>query len=361
MGLGGAEKQISDLVNNFVGKGHFITILALKGDFHFPVPHNVELIKVNSAKNALGLLKSIYAVVEATRRIKPDIVHGHMATANFICRAARLFSLKTPLICTAHNVNEGGGKIRMWLYRITDFLSSITTNVSVEAVEHYIEQKAAPAKKIIPIYNGVDINKFKKKPLQIIHINGLQGCEGKHPILLNVARLVDAKDHDNLLRAFSLFKVHYTNAVLLIAGDGPLKQNIADLASSLHLSNDVLLLGARQDIAELMSISDMFVLSSAWEGFGLVLAEAMACDLPVVSTDCGGTREVVNGHGFMVPTKNPQALSDAIIKTLALEEQTLALQKNTAKHSVQQRFDIELISNLWLDLYRKLSEQHKQA
>lgn len=361
MGMGGAEKQISDLVNNFVGKGHCITILALKGDFHFTFPDNVELIKVDSAKNALGFLKSIYSVVKATRRIRPDIVHGHMATANFICRAARLFSLKTPLICTAHSVNEGGGKIRMWLYRITDFLSTITTNVSVEAVEHYIEHKAAPAKKIIPVYNGIDLNIFNKSSLQLAHINGLQSCEGRHPVLLNVARLVDAKDHDNLLRAFSLLKARYPNAVLLIAGDGPLKQNIADQASSLQLSNDVLLLGTRKDIAELMSISDIFVLSSAWEGFGLVLAEAMACDLPVVSTDCGGTREVVNGHGFMVPTKNPQALSEAITKTLVLDEQTLELQKNTAKQSIQQRFDIDLISNVWLALYKKLAPRHKQA
>lgn len=361
MGLGGAEKQISDLVNNFLGKGHCITIIALKGDFHFTFPNNVELIKVSSAKNVLGFLKSIYAVVKATRRIKPDIIHAHMATANLICRAARIFSLKTPLICTAHNVNEGGGKIRMWLYRITDFLSTITTNVSVEAVEHYIERKAAPAKKIIPVYNGVDLNKFKKTHLQLAHINGLHSYEGRHPVLLNVARLVDAKDHDNLLRAFSLLKARYPNAVLLIAGDGPLKQDISDLASSLQLSNDVLLLGARKDISELMSVSDIFVLSSAWEGFGLVLAEAMACDLPVVSTDCGGTREVVNGHGFMVPTKNPQALSDAIIKTLVLDEQTLAFQKSTAKQSIQQRFDIDSISNVWLNLYKQLAQYHKQV
>jgi len=358
MGLGGAEKQISDLANDFVSKGHQVTIIALKGDFHFAVPESVQLIRANSNKNALGLLKSIYTVIKTIKQNKPDIVHSHMATANIICRVARILCMKTPLISTAHNINEGGGNLRILLYRITDFLSNLTTNVSNEAVENYINRKAAPREKMKTVYNGVNFSKFKKKPITIGEICGLSFCENKHPIILNVARLVDAKDHDNLLRSFFLFRAKHNQAILLIAGDGPLKQQISDLALTLGISNSVFILGARQDIFDLMSIADLFVLSSAWEGFGLVLVEAMACELPVVTTDCGGTKEVVNGYGLTVAIKNPEALSDAMSKTIALSEQKLSLQKELAKNSVTQRFDIEVISNTWLNLYKSVVGRH---
>lgn len=358
MGLGGAEKQISDLANDFVTKGHQITIIALKGDFHFAVPESVQLIRVNSSKSALGLLKSIYTVIKTIKKIQPDIVHSHMATANIICRVARIPCIKTPLISTAHNINEGGGNLRILLYRITDFLSNLTTNVSNEAVENYISRKAVPRAKIKTVYNGVNFSTFKKKPISINEISGLSSCVNKRPIILNVARLVDAKDHDNLLRAFFIFRKKNDQAILLIAGDGPLKQQISDLALTLGISDSVVILGARQDISDLMSIADLFVLSSAWEGFGLVLAEAMACELPVVSTDCGGTKEVVNGYGLTVAIKNPEALSDAMNTTIALSEQTLSHQKELAKNSVTQRFDIEVISNTWLNLYQSVVSRH---
>ena len=358
MGLGGAEKQISDLVENFISKGHKVTIVALKGDFYFTTPESVELIKINSKKNLSGFINSILAIVKTIKRIKPDVIHSHMYTANIMCRLARIFCRNTPLASTAHNVNEGGGNMRIFIYRITDFLSSITTNVSDEAVEHYVKIKAAPRHKIQTVYNGVDFSKFNKMPIPLRDIKGLSACKDNGPIVLNVARLVEAKDHENLLRAFNLFKETYSNAILLIAGDGPLKQDISDLASRLRISNSVILLGARQDIPSLMSASDLFVLSSAWEGFGLVLAEAMACELSVVSTDCGGTKEVIDNYGLTVAIKNPEALCDAMKKTMALDPQTRSQQKEAAKLSVVRRFDIKSISNTWLSLYDEIASRN---
>ena len=354
MGLGGAEKQITDLVDDFASKGHDVSIAALKEDFHFKHPQNVELIRINAKKNLFGLFKTIYTIVKISRRVRPDIIHSHMATANLICRASRIFTYKTPLICTAHNINEGGGKLRMAIYRFTDFLCDQTTNVSIEAVEKYVQTKAAPTHKIIPIYNGVDLSIFKRKNLQLVDIDGLAQHHDKGPIILNVARLVEAKDHDNLLHAFKFFKEKNNDALLLIAGEGPLKEKLLELASSLGISDSVLMLGARRDGPDLMSVSDLFVLSSAWEGFGLVLAEAMACELPVVSTDCGGTKEVVSDFGLTVAIKDPKALFSAMQKTLELNAGEISKQKALAKKSVEARFDIKSISSTWLALYEKI-------
>lgn len=279
-----------------------------------------------------------------------------MVTANIICRLARLLFWSTPLISTAHAINEGGGALRIFLYRVTDFLANKTTNVSVEAVANYISRGAAPRHKIIPIYNGVDLSKFQKKNINISNFSGLSMLVNRAPIILNVARLVEAKDHHNLLNAFKLFKQKYSDATLLIAGDGPLKHELVDLAFKLNVSQSTFFLGSRDDVAELMSLSDLFVLSSASEGFGLVLAEAMACELPVVSTECGGTTEVINGYGITVKPKDSQALCDAMEQTLRLSEYEISKRTEMAKINVHERFDLDLISDTWIDLYKKISK-----
>lgn len=127
------------------------------------------------------------------------------------------------------------------------------------------------------------------------------------------------------------------------------------MSVQLEISDSVVMLGSRQDIPDLMSAADLFVLSSAWEGFGLVLAEAMACELPVVSTDCGGTKEVVGAHGLTVAAKNPLALCNAMVESIELDDQKITHQIKSAKKSVEQRFDIKSVTVTWLDLYHKLA------
>ena len=131
------------------------------------------------------------------------------------------------------------------------------------------------------------------------------------PGLCVTGRFLELKDYPNLIRAFAQVRTRKPGIKLAIVGDGPLKADLEAVMNSLGVTDDVHLLGVRHDIPELMSACDVFVLSSASEGFGLVVAEAMACERIVVATDCGGVREVVGNAGLLVPLQDPEKLASA--------------------------------------------------
>lgn len=99
---------------------------------------------------------------------------------------------------------------------------------------------------------------------------------------------------------------------LFIVGGDPLREQLKELVIEFNLEEFISFLGARIDIPDLMSAADVFVLSSAWEGFGLVVGEAMSCERVVVATDCGGVKEVVGDCGFLVEVNNSYQLADSI-------------------------------------------------
>lgn len=138
---------------------------------------------------------------------------------------------------------------------------------------------------------------------------------------------------------------------MIVAGDGELRIEIETKILELDLNNDVILLGRRQDIPELMSAADLFVLPSMYEGFGLVVAEAMACETLVVATDCGGVSEVLNNTDFLTPPSNPHKLSEKILYCLNLNEfQKKEFLLKNSDH-VRNNFSLDKIVKKWIELY----------
>jgi glycosyltransferase involved in cell wall biosynthesis len=138
------------------------------------------------------------------------------------------------------------------------------------------------------------------------------------PVILAVGRLTKAKDYPTLFRAFSLVR-QVRPAKLLVLGEGEERSNLERLAIELGIQNDVSMSGFVDNPFAFMAKASVFVLSSAWEGFGNVLVEALACGCPVVATDCpSGPREILdNGrYGRLVPVGDHEALAKAILETL---------------------------------------------
>ena len=179
------------------------------------------------------------------------------------------------------------------------------------------------------IYNGIDSDIYS---LQGVSNRDLAkkkyGFQNHIPLLLNVGGLRKPKGHIILLEAAAILKKKGISFSLVIAGEGKLRPDLERAIEKLRLVSNVCLLGQRDDIPELMSAADIFVLSSLWEGLPGVVLEAMASGLPVVSTNVGGVSELVveNETGFLVPPKNPQLLAEAIERMLLLpENQRLAM------------------------------------
>ncbi|BEB89302.1 glycosyltransferase [Escherichia coli] len=355
---GGAEHLMIQLADQMCLRGHDVNIICLSGVSEIKPVQKIDIHYINMKKNVKGLIKALVKVKKLITSLNPDLIHSHMFHANIFSRIIRVFTPSVPLICTAHNKNEGG-YVRMLCYRLSDFLASITTNVSQEAVQEFIKKKAVPKDRIIEVPNFINTDIFNFDLNVRIRTRNSFGIKDNTLLLLAVGRLVEAKDYPNLLNAIS-YLIHsksedHKDLILLIAGDGKLKDNLLILANKLNIADKVFFLGLRRDIKELMCASDLFVLSSEWEGFGLVVAEAMACERLVIATDSGGVKEVVGPHNDVIPVSNHILLAEKIAEVLKMDDETKKIIGMRNREHIVSNFSIQEIVSNWECLYSKYS------
>ena len=345
--VGGAEKVVTSLADQLVEKGHEVVITYMTGKaLVTPKSNSIELIHLG-ANSAKDLYRAYFKLRQVIKSFKPDVVHSHLVHANILCRTLRLTTPMPRLISSAHNTDEEGWT-RFLAYRLTDRLADISTNVSDEAVEAFIEQKAVRPDRMLALYNGISTTEFVFSEQARKDIRKELGVVEGQQLIIAVGRLNEQKDYPNLLSA--LTSTH-KNVKVAIAGQGSLLEELENKARVLGISDRVCFLGIRTDIPRLMSAADIFVLPSAWEGFGLVVAEAMACERVVVATDSGGVKEVVGDAGFLVPPKDSVALSKALQQALVLSATERLQLGKKARHRVLHNYSLDIATNKWLRLY----------
>lgn len=313
----------------------------------------IELFTLNM-KKGIPDPRAISKLKQIIKKFKPDIVHSHMIHANILARVTRVFVKIPVLISTAHSNNEGG-KTRMLLYRATDSLCEITTNVSQDAVESYIQKKACPANKIMFVPNGINLKKFNKNESYYLDIRRELDLEGKF-IWLAVGRLVEVKDYHTMVTAFTEIVKNDNNCRLLIVGEGILRATLEAYVHSLHMENYIKFLGIRKDIPRLMNASDSFVISSIWEGMPMVLLEASASELPMVATDVGGNGEVIEDgvSGYLARPMDAQDLAKTMRKMMSLSKENRNEMGRKGREFVLAKYDINAIVLRWESIYGNL-------
>ena len=350
LGMGGAEKVVTTLADQLVELGHEVKIAYLTGEA-LVVPKNKCISLVSLEIKSFGSLTSGYLKLrKLIDEFKPDVVHSHLVHANILCRTLRLSKTMPKLISSAHNTDEEGWT-RFLAYRLTDKLADISTNVSDEAVEAFIEKKAVRSGRMLTLHNGISTTEFVFSSQARSDIRRELGVTDGQQLILAVGRLNEQKDYPNLLSAISEISDRYKNIKLVIVGDGPQLNKLKEKVRSLGLNDKVKFLGLRLDIPSLMSAADIFTLSSASEGFGLVVAEAMACSRVVVATDCGGVKEVVGDAGFLVPSKDSQKLAAALELALNLNDYECLQLGIKARQRVIKHYSLSTAVQKWLHLY----------
>lgn len=386
LGMGGAERLVLALGRSMAARGHTVALLVLRPRLPEEWPTNLDVIHLDMRKTPLSILAAILRGRRFLRKFRPDIVHSHGFHGNIVARIFRLLGAGPAPISTIHNVYEGG-RLRMIAYRLTDPLSRLTTAVSAAVRERFVRLKAVPARKCVVLANGIDIAEFAPGPVRRERLRIEMNLHGEF-IWLAAGRLVPAKDYPNLLRAFAILRSTINSGCpgfeaptdgssfvgwrsvcsdlgsnlgsecqLWIAGEGSSIETarLRNLIAELSLEDSVRCLGLRRNLPALLDAADGFVLSSAWEGMPLALAEAMAMKKPVVATDAGGTRELVGDCGTLVPARDPQLLAEAMIRIhRSLPEARKALGR-AARDRVEQHFSIDAKAGEWETLYRSLA------
>ncbi len=266
-------------------------------------------------------------------REKVSIVHTHLLDGGRYGRIAALWAGSPCIVSTFHNVYT---RRRMRIHLINRFLGKFTHRIIAvsEAVKRdLLRYDGLEPDKVLVIPNMIDLDAFGRGDRE--RVRRELGFTPRELVLGCVARLEEQKGHVYLLEAANLLRRQRAGIRLLLVGDGRLRSSIEHKAKELGLLDVVVFTGTSNRVAELMSAMDVFVLPSLWEGLGLVLGEAMASGVPVVSTEVGGTSEIVlDGEtGLLIPPGDPEAIRKAVIRILDDREATRTMTEQ-ARHRV---------------------------
>ena len=317
--MGGAEKLVSELVPALTAKGHVVDVALFDGA---DTPFKRDLIAAGVSVVSFSNGGSVYnpkRILQLRRIIRNyDIVHTHNAAPQF---AAAVLGRKTSafLITTEHSTSNRRRVMKLfpraldrWMYRRYDRIVCI----SDKATENLITYLGGtfPASRISTIYNGVDLEKFRKAKPFNRHL--ISPSSEKKYVVTMVAGFRPAKDQDSLIRAIS--KLPPDEYELWLVGDGPRRRDLERLVSDLHVKN-VFFLGIRNDVPAILKTSDLIVMSSHYEGLSLSSIEGMCGGKPFVASDVDGLHEVVKGAGVLFPHENDSMLAK-IIEDLRLSK-----------------------------------------
>ena len=251
-------------------------------------------------------------VLRAVRGTRPDLLHTHLVHGDVYGSIASRLA-RVPFVSTRHNDD----RYLLGPFRHVDrfFARPVSRIVAIsDAVRRFLERAGYPREKLVTVHYGLDRLPDERAAVQPVDA----GIEDGTPLVLAIGRLIAQKDHATLLRAFARVHEAHPRAMLAILGAGPLEAQTRTLVAELGL-DEVVRMPGRQAIRDWLERADVFVHTSAWEGFGIVLLEAMLAGLPVVATRVSAVPEVVVDGitGALVEPEDDVALADALTDLLA--------------------------------------------
>jgi glycosyltransferase involved in cell wall biosynthesis len=322
---GGAEKAMLHLAHGLAERGikTDLVLAEAEGDYLEQVPSDVRLIDLKS-KFPIVLSKTL-ALQRYLQREQPTVLFSALDIVSSSLWAKWSSRVPTRVVMCVqtylseqfrHDESSTLKKLRpqmvRWLYPRSDELVAASKGTAADLAQI----TDLPLDRIRVIYNPVVTPEVLQKSQAPVDHPWF--APGELPVILGVGRLVNQKDFFNLINAFAQVR-RMRPARLMILGEGEQRQQLEDLILSLGLENDVAMPGFVDNPYAYMSKAAVFALSSKYEGFGNVVAEAIATGTPVVSTDCpSGPAEILdNGnYGKLVPVSDPTALAKAILETL---------------------------------------------
>ncbi len=359
---GGAEKVASILTKKLSYKYDFHILTFYESNRLYPYKGNYSSLKEDqSSVKRFFILFKLHRYIN---KISPDLIISFMDHTNMATILTKvIFRLKIPLIISVRvNPKKAYQETRKYynilirmFYRLNS-VNRIITNVN--EIQCLLEENyGISRKKILTIQNGVDIAKIKG--LSEVDFSDYEDMI-KNPDLIkfvNIGRLSSSKNHKLLINAFSKVYQKMNNTRLIIIGDGTLRSDLKKHIIMKGLDKVIILLGLKENPFCYLRYSDIFILSSTYEGMPNVILEAMACDLPIISTNIPGAREILNKgkYGLLVNSEDEDDLVNKMIEVAGDPN----LRKNLKQKSIRRiaDFDYKKIIVKWDSEISLLVEQ----
>lgn len=325
--VGGAEQVTVNIVNGLSDRGYNITLLLSRfdGELDSRLAADVDVTVLPPSRTSVfGAAAHLPSLVTYLRRERPVALFPHLTQVSVVAlAAARLVETDTLVIPTHHSAfGTSAGRtardvvlqqLTTRLYPLADRVITVSEGVA----DSIVAQTAVDRNDISVLYNPVEVETVRDQGRDPVEHEWIEDDETR--VLLSVGRIAQQKDLKTWLRVFN--KVHEQNPRVrgVLAGKGPQREEVMAFADRLGIGDVVSMPGYVQNPYGFMHRSDVFLLSSKFEGLPTVLVEALACGCPVVSTDCpSGPREILDDgrYGHLVPVSDIDGLASAVEQTL---------------------------------------------
>jgi sugar transferase (PEP-CTERM/EpsH1 system associated) len=285
-----------------------------------------------------------------------DIVHAHQYTPFFQSMLSRLSYRGVPIVFTEHGRHHPDSRSlkRVAVNRLLSQRSDRFVAVGQSVRQALIDNEGLAARRVEVIYNGVDQKPFRavRNTASRKSVRSELNVPDDEFLVIQVARLNPLKDHLTAVESIAKLVDKKIPVRLILVGEGETQSEIERTIDQLGLTRNVQLLGTRQDIPELLSAADAFLLSSISEGIPLTIIEAMAAGIPVVATDVGGNSEVIeNGRtGLLCSAKDSSFMAQQLTELYESHDLRNMLAEN-AMARAQELFDIDQMHDAYVGVY----------
>ncbi len=356
LSAGGAEKLIDEFIPILSGyDGVEVNVLILTDNnktFNDKLKKHDIKVDVVPFRN-MRSLKNIMYIRRYIVQGEYDIVHTHLFPCNYWTSIASkmIFKGKPKFITTEHSThNKRRDKpyfrpIERLIYSNYDTIISISESTQKNLIS-WLKPKAKS--KFVVVDNGINLDDFvNAEPYKKTELKGRFDESTK--LLCMVGSFSRQKDQATAIRALSDLP---RGIFLVLVGDGPLRQENERLAKHLKVDERVEFLGIRKDVPRIFKTSDIVIVSSHWEGFGLVAAEGMAAGKPVIASDVPGLAEVVKGAGVLFEKGDEKQLSHKINRLLTNRKEYDKVRERCLERS--NRYNIHRMAEEYLKVYNNL-------
>lgn len=345
----GAERLVKDLAFHMAQYRYInpVVIVANKsGELQSKFDkNNIDYVNLGIDVSMSTVPKGAIKLATTLEGLNVDLVHSHLAFPDLVSRISCSL-MDIPHISTYHSVMENRIPLKNIVERATWRLSD-----HIICVSEAVRQSYGNRNKMSVIYNGIDIRDFNQRVSEADISDVKNGAEKGDTVFVNIGRCVRVKQQRTLIEAVD--EMADENIHLYIIGDGPLKSNLEQLAIKSGVSDQVTLTGYIDDVTPYLAFADAFVSSSLMEGLPTTHLEAMAAELPIISTKIPGVQEVIqHGEtGFLYPVDDPTKLASYM--SIIHNDGSATLGHRGFKVALS-TFSIETVVEEHLQLYRTM-------
>ncbi|CAN7706276.1 glycosyltransferase [Mesorhizobium amorphae] len=370
---GGADENTVHACNWAAQGGHDVVLLhgeTVQPKIMAKVDPRVKLIGVPGLTRSISPVsdvRALFALIRRFRALKADIVHTHTSKAGILGRFAAWAAGVPAIVHGVHIVPfVNVGVAERFTYLALEKLAAPVTNafISVSAGIRDLCLSAGMGRpdKHYVVHSGFDLDRFRNAvpPDDWRELLRLTPDAPRPPVLLMMAAFEPRKRHREFLDVFEKVEVRLPDAVLVLAGDGPLRSAIESRAKCLGLERQVVFTGYRDDPERLIALADLCLLCSMREGLPRVVMQYLAGGKPCVACDLPGLREVLRPgiNGVITPTHDLAAMADAIAALLEDRERLTCLAQGAAATDLS-NWDARLMGKRIDAIYRKVLDQHR--